>query len=89
MSITNSNARHRRIHEPRADGDIANIDEDDEEREFGAIAEESPREEQSFLPGNLQTRSPISGMHHMGMMNPAHPSLAPSQLIHHQQALQG
>lgn len=93
--LTFSNFRHRRIHEPRADGDITNIDEDDEEREFGDIPEDSPREERSFLPQSIQTHSPISthGLHHMGLMNVTHTSMsmtAPSQMIHpHQQILQG
>lgn len=87
-------ARHRRIHEPRADGEVPNIEEEElenEEREFGDVDEASPREEQGYLPGNMSGASPMAtGGVNMSMMSGQHQGMgmaAPSQLIQAQQQL--
>ena len=87
--------RHRRIHEPRADGEITNIEEEDlenEEREFGDIREDSPHEEHQYLPGGITGTSSLSNGVNMSMMNGQSRMgmAAPSQLIQaQQQMLQG
>ena len=90
--------RHRRIHEPRADGEMPNVDEEDlenEEREFGDVDEASPREEQGYLPTGMHTASPMAtgGVNMSMMSHQNHQGMsmaAPSQLIHAQhQMLQG
>ena len=84
--MTDSCYRHRRIHEPRADGEVGNFEEDElenEEHEFGNIEEDSPRQEQNYLS---------SGGISLSMMtnNPGITMSAPSQLIQaQQQMLQG
>ena len=87
--------RHRRIHEPRADGEVPNIDEEDlenEEREFGDVDEASPQEEQGYLPHTAPPMVAAGGVN-MSMMRNQHQGMsmaAPSQLIQaQQQMLQG
>lgn len=93
--------RHRRIHEPRADGEIGGYSDDDlenEEQEFGEMNEDSPPQENNYLPAGL---SNVAGMGPNGngsmtmpigrpISGPGMPMAAPSQLIQAQQhMLQG
>ena len=94
MSCLTNIPRHRRIHEPRADGEVPNIEEEDlenEEREFGDVDEPSPQEEQGYLPGGIPHTSPMAtGGVNMSMMSGQHQGLgmaAPSQLIQAQQQM--
>lgn len=90
--------RHRRIHEPRADGEVANFDDEElenEEHEFGHIEEDSPAhsEPSRYVPSGLSnvTSTPTTASS-MSMVNAAQvpnlPMAAPSQLIAQQQMLQ-
>ncbi|MCJ1306913.1 homeodomain transcription factor ste12 [Agyrium rufum] len=86
--------RHRRIHEPRSDGEVGGYSDEDveaEENEFGSLEDEtSPRQDHTYIPSSLSnvTSMPNGGMNMMsagqGMQ-----MAAPSQLIHAQQLLHG
>ena len=93
--LTCSFHRHRRIHEPRADGEIGGYSDEDlenEEHEFGALEEESPNQAHTYLPSSLSNVTSIPGGVSMSLGGPmSGPGLtmaAPSQLIQ-QQMLQG
>ena len=87
--------RHRRIHEPRADGEVGNYEEEEleaEENEFGNVEEESPRQaEPRYVPSALSnvTSMPTGAvsMSMMGSHGPSMPMAAPSQLISAQQQM--
>jgi len=95
--ITDNSPRHRRIHEPRADGEVGGYtdeDEENEEHEFGVLEEDSPGQENSYMPSNLSNVSSMStgGMNlTMGgpLSGPGMTMAAPSQLIQAQHLLQG
>lgn len=90
--------RHRRIHEPRADGEVGEVggyEEEDEndENEFGNVEEDSPRHDHTYLPSGL---SHVTSMAHGGValsmgghMPGGMTMAAPSQLIQAQHLLQG
>lgn len=79
--------RHRRTHEPRADGELGSYSDDDlenEENEFGALDEDSPPPDHSYLSGAMPTASSLA----MSMGMPGTGMAAPSQLISAQHLLQ-
>ncbi|MCJ1472861.1 homeodomain transcription factor ste12 [Lambiella insularis] len=83
--------RHRRIHEPRADGEgevggYSDEDLENEENEFGSLEDDSPHQENTYIPSGLShvTSMPSGGLSMAGMT-----MAAPSQLIQAQHMLQG
>ena len=87
--------RHRRIHEPRADGEVGSYEDEEleaEENEFGNIEVESPQPtETRYVPSGLSQvtsipTNPVS-MSMVGTHAPSMPMAAPSQLISAQQQM--
>jgi hypothetical protein len=94
---TDTYCRHRRIHEPRADGEEVGYteeDEENEEHEFGVLEDEvSNNQDHSYLQTALSNVAGLStnSMMSMGgpMGGPGMTLAAPSQLIQAQHLLQG
>ncbi|MCJ1285476.1 homeodomain transcription factor ste12 [Xylographa opegraphella] len=87
FSRSDNLAQHRRIHEPRADGEVGGYSDEDlenEENEFGALEEDSPQHENSYIPSGLSTVTsmPMSGMSMGGPLS-GMTMAAPSQLAQH------
>jgi hypothetical protein len=83
-----TSSRHRRIHEPRADGEVGGYDDEDlenDETDFGHLDEGSPRPEHGYLPNGLAhvTSMPNGGVSLSSMGGPMSvmTMAAPSQLI--------
>ncbi|KAI4131136.1 MAG: hypothetical protein LQ347_003102 [Umbilicaria vellea] len=79
--------RHRRTHEPRADGELGSYSDEDlenEENDFGALDEDSPPADHSYLSGAMPTASSLA----LSMGMPGTGMAAPSQLISAQHLLQ-
>ena len=80
--------RHRRIHEPRADGEIGGYSDEDlenDEHDFGGLDEESPNQNHTYLPSSLSNVTSMSGggvnLSMGGTMSGPGMAMAPSQLI--------
>lgn len=97
VSTNRSLGRHRRIHEPRAEGEIGGYSDEDlenDEHEFGVLDEESPNQSHTYLPSSLSNVTTMSGsgvsMSLGGPMAvPGMTMAAPSQLIQAQHMLSG